>query len=160
VDYRVQPVLESLTDWLSRVPAKGPVNSALFNEGFGLMPLVSDSQRMSDHGAGILALQDLIPVQDDEPPEEKAQEDDVCVWSFGGPLDDEETDQETDEVPVPWESSEGQPAEQGSFYTLTDVAALALMVLVRAFLSFTLTLEIEGKLPWIRRGEQDVPEKP
>ena len=33
-------------------------------------------------------------------------------------------------------------------HTLTDVAALALMVLVRSFLSFTLTMEIEGKLPW------------
>ena len=33
-------------------------------------------------------------------------------------------------------------------HTMSDVAALALMVLVRAFLSFTLTLEIEGKLPW------------
>ena len=38
-------------------------------------------------------------------------------------------------------------------HTLTDVAALALMVLVRAFLSFTLTLEIEGKLPWVKRTE-------
>ena len=45
VDYRVQPVLDSLTDWLARVPAKGPVSGALFNEGFGLMLLVSDPQR-------------------------------------------------------------------------------------------------------------------
>ena len=45
-------------------------------------------------------------------------------------------------------------------HTLTDVAALALMVLVRAFLSFTLTLEIEGKLPWTMRAERDVPEQP
>jgi len=45
-------------------------------------------------------------------------------------------------------------------HTMTDVAALALMVLVRAFLSFTLTLEIEGKLPWAGRGERDAPEKP
>ena len=45
-------------------------------------------------------------------------------------------------------------------HTMTDVAALALMVLVRAFLSFTLTREIEGKLPWAGRGERDAPEKP
>ena len=38
-------------------------------------------------------------------------------------------------------------------HTMTDVAALALMVLVRAFLSFTLTVEIEGKLPWIKPGK-------
>ena len=40
-------------------------------------------------------------------------------------------------------------------HTMTDVAALALIVLIRAFLSFTLTLEIEGKLPWAARGERD-----
>ena len=39
-------------------------------------------------------------------------------------------------------------------HTMTDVAALALMVLVRAFLSFTLTVEIEGKLPWAKDSEQ------
>jgi len=115
VDYRVQPVLESLEDWLARVPSKGPVNGALFNEGFGLMLLVSDPQRMSDHGAGILALQDLIPVQE-EPPEDEAKEDDECEWSFGGPLSDEEPDEETDAVPAPWDPSEGQPLEQESFY--------------------------------------------
>ncbi len=45
-------------------------------------------------------------------------------------------------------------------HTMTDVAALALMVLVRAFLSFTLTLEIEGKLPWVKHGEQGVSKQP
>lgn len=45
-------------------------------------------------------------------------------------------------------------------HTISDVAALALMVLVRAFLSFTLTLEIEGKLPWAKPSSQDAPEKP
>ncbi len=45
-------------------------------------------------------------------------------------------------------------------HTMTDVAALALMVLVRAFLSFTLTVEIEGKLPWVKHREQDIPENP
>ena len=45
-------------------------------------------------------------------------------------------------------------------HTMTDVAALALMVLVRTFLSFTLTVEIEGKLPWVKQKEHDTPEKP
>ena len=40
-------------------------------------------------------------------------------------------------------------------HTMTDVAILALMVLIRAFLSFTLTLEIEGKLPWAARPERE-----
>ena len=45
-------------------------------------------------------------------------------------------------------------------HTMTDVAALALMVLVRTFLSFTLTLEIEGKLPWVKYREQGNLEEP
>jgi uncharacterized membrane protein len=40
-------------------------------------------------------------------------------------------------------------------HSLTDVAALALMVVIRSFLSFTLTLEIEGKLPWTREQSRD-----
>jgi hypothetical protein len=61
VDYRVQPVLETVEDWLARVPRSGPVTGALFNEGFGLMLLVSDAERMGAHGAGLLALHELIP---------------------------------------------------------------------------------------------------
>jgi uncharacterized membrane protein len=45
-------------------------------------------------------------------------------------------------------------------HTLTDVAALALMVLVRAFLSFTLSVEIEGKLPWIKRATPTAGDEP
>lgn len=40
-------------------------------------------------------------------------------------------------------------------HTVTDVAAPALMVLGRAFLSFTLTLEIEAKLPWSRKDKEN-----
>jgi uncharacterized membrane protein len=35
--------------------------------------------------------------------------------------------------------------------TFTSVGVLALIVLVRTFLSFTLQLEIEGRLPWRRK---------
>jgi hypothetical protein len=114
VDYRVQPVLDSLTDWLARVPTRGAVSGALFNEGFGLMLLVSDPQRMSDHGAGLLALKDLIPDPAGMPDEEDDEED--CEWSFGGPLGDEETDEATDSIPAPLEPCDGQPHEQDSFY--------------------------------------------
>jgi len=48
--------------------------------------------------------------------------------------------------------------------TLANVAVLALIVLIRTFLSFSLTMEIEGRLPWQRRpdgrdgqGNQDRP---
>jgi hypothetical protein len=120
VDYRVQPVLESLESWLLRTPASGPVTGALFNEGFGLMLLVGDPQKMSDHGAGILALKDLIPTEDDMQPTDQAQNDEDDEWSFGGPLGDEEPDEEpveaTDSAPIPWEPDPGRPLEQESFY--------------------------------------------
>ena len=37
-------------------------------------------------------------------------------------------------------------------HSLSDVAVLALIVFMRAFLSFSLMLEIEGKLPWRSSG--------
>ena len=37
--------------------------------------------------------------------------------------------------------------------TFQSIGVLALIVLVRTFLSFTLTLEIEGRWPWQRRPE-------
>ena len=113
VDYRVQPVLDSLSDWLARVPTTGPITGAMFTEGFGLMLLVSDPQKMSDHGAGILALKDLIPDPAEMPDEE---DDEHCEWSFGGPLGDEEPEEMTDAVPALWPPGDGQPREQESFY--------------------------------------------
>ena len=35
-------------------------------------------------------------------------------------------------------------------HTISSVAVLALVVVIRAFLSFTLAIEIEGRLPWQR----------
>jgi len=78
------------------------------------MLLVSDPRKMSDHGAGFLALKDLIPDPADRPDEDEEKEDDEeeYEWSFGGPLGDVEPDA----APVPWEPAEGQPLEQESFY--------------------------------------------
>jgi hypothetical protein len=68
---------------------------------------------MSDHGAGILALQELIPSPPGRPTEDEAQEDeDDSEWSFGGPLGDEEPD----EANPDWNPGEGRPQEQASFY--------------------------------------------
>jgi uncharacterized membrane protein len=33
-------------------------------------------------------------------------------------------------------------------HTMSGVAVLALLVVIRAFLSFTLSVEVEGRLPW------------
>jgi hypothetical protein len=40
--------------------------------------------------------------------------------------------------------------------TLSSVAVLALIVIIRAFLSMTLYLEVEGRLPWQPAREKEV----
>lgn len=40
-------------------------------------------------------------------------------------------------------------------HTLSSVAVLALVVVIRAFLSFTLAMEIEGRLPWQASTRED-----
>ncbi|MCI0580582.1 MAG: DUF1622 domain-containing protein, partial [Chloroflexi bacterium] len=40
--------------------------------------------------------------------------------------------------------------------TFQSVGVLAIIVLVRTFLSFTLELELEGRWPWQRRRTEDV----
>ncbi|WP_295542263.1 DUF3150 domain-containing protein [uncultured Thiohalocapsa sp.] len=55
VDGRIQPVVDSIEDWLGRLPLTAPITGALFNEGMGLALLLSDAERMAQHGAGQLA---------------------------------------------------------------------------------------------------------
>ena len=40
-------------------------------------------------------------------------------------------------------------------HTLSSVTVLALVVVIRAFLSFTLVLEIEGRLPWRKPAAEE-----
>ena len=42
--------------------------------------------------------------------------------------------------------------------TLTNVAVLGLIVLIRTFLSFALEFELRGSLPWQRKGKDDAVE--
>ncbi|MEA1049091.1 DUF3150 domain-containing protein [Lamprobacter modestohalophilus] len=55
IDPRIQPVVDSLDDWVRRLPMAAPIEGALFNEGLGLALLLSDAERMARHGAGQLA---------------------------------------------------------------------------------------------------------
>ena len=55
IDGRIQPVVDSLDDWLRRLPMAAPIEGALFNEGLGLALLLSDAERMARHGAGQVA---------------------------------------------------------------------------------------------------------
>jgi hypothetical protein len=50
-------VVDTIDDWFARVPADGPIEGPIFNEGMGLALLLGDSQRMARHGAGQRAMQ-------------------------------------------------------------------------------------------------------
>ena len=54
IDGRIQPVVDSINDWLQRLPMSAPIEGALFNEGLGLALLLSDAERMARHGGGQL----------------------------------------------------------------------------------------------------------
>ncbi len=43
--------------------------------------------------------------------------------------------------------------------TLPNLAALGLLVLVRTFLSWSLTVEMEGRWPWQARADKDEPDQ-
>ena len=55
IDARIQPVVDTIDDWLERLPKTGPIAGAIFNEGMGLALLLSDPERMARHGAGQMA---------------------------------------------------------------------------------------------------------
>lgn len=65
IDPRIQPILELVEGFLSRVPRRGSISGALFQEGFGLWLLLCDEARLARHGAGRLA-GDVDP--DSDPP--------------------------------------------------------------------------------------------
>lgn len=55
VDQRLQPVVNTVDDWMSRLP-DGTIEGALFGEGYGLALLLSDSSLLAKHGAGQLSV--------------------------------------------------------------------------------------------------------
>ncbi len=67
VDRRIDPVVTAIRQWLARLPATGPIEGQPFLEGWALMRLVSDAETMARHGAGLLALDALMPSHDNGP---------------------------------------------------------------------------------------------
>ena len=61
VDRRIDPVVQAISQWLARLPLTGPIEGQRFLEGWALMRLVSDAETMARHGAGLLALEALMP---------------------------------------------------------------------------------------------------
>ncbi|EGV29631.1 hypothetical protein ThidrDRAFT_3223 [Thiorhodococcus drewsii AZ1] len=110
IDPRIQPILELVEGFLSRVPRRGPISGALFQEGFGLWLLLCDEERLTRHGAGRLA-GDVDP--DSDPPERDSDVDAQRTEAERTPRldldDDSELTTETD-VPVTESVSSRKPA--------------------------------------------------
>lgn len=66
VDQRFQPIIDSIDDWVGRIPKNGPIDGSLFSEGYGLSLLLSDTERMTAHGAGRMAAQTAPPLSDED----------------------------------------------------------------------------------------------
>jgi hypothetical protein len=82
MDMRIQPVVDTLDGWFSRLPGEGPIAGPIFNEGMGLALLLSDARTMARHGAGQWSVQQgLGPMESDA--EEEA--------NVSSPLADTET---------------------------------------------------------------------
>jgi hypothetical protein len=67
VDGRIDPVVQTIGQWLGRLPDSGPIAGQAFLEGWALMRLVSDAETMARHGAGLLALEALMPAPEASP---------------------------------------------------------------------------------------------
>ncbi len=74
VDPRIQPILALVEGFLSRVPRRGPISGALFQEGFGLWLLLCDEARLARHGAGRLAgdVESEVETPDADPDDDRA----------------------------------------------------------------------------------------
>ena len=70
IDPRIQPVVDTIDDWVSRVPTTGPIEGGIFNEGLGLALLLSEAERMARHGAGQLAIQQGNAPEEEPDPEQ------------------------------------------------------------------------------------------
>lgn len=79
IDARIQPVVDTIDDWLERLPKTGPIAGAIFNEGMGLALLLGDPQRMARHGAGQLSIQQGTAEEVPEPEEPKSADFDAEV---------------------------------------------------------------------------------
>ena len=69
IDARIQPVVDSIDDWFSRLPLTAPITGAIFNEGMGLALLLSDPRRMARHAGGQWSIQSgaTLPEPDPDP---------------------------------------------------------------------------------------------
>ena len=71
LDYRVEPVVSTIDDLLSRIPSKGAIEGSILQEIFATAMLLADPIKTRQHGQGLLAAQgmskaDVVDADDDE----------------------------------------------------------------------------------------------
>ncbi|MBK1736272.1 hypothetical protein CKO15_13585 [Halorhodospira abdelmalekii] len=107
IDDRIQPVVDTIDQWLERLPATAPIQGALFNEGMGLALLLTDAERMARHGAGQVAgVQRSMPKLTGSQQSQKSTQDAVESSAVSPIKDDDalevelDTDTDTGAMPV------------------------------------------------------------
>ena len=104
VDRRIDPVVQALGQWLRRLPDAGPIEGQAFLEGWALMRLVSDAETMARHGAGLLALEALMPASEASPTLEATAAD------FDATLEPDPVDSVVPEIDVVRQDPTGTPS--------------------------------------------------
>jgi len=121
VDPRIQPVVDSIDDWVDRLPATAPIEGAVFTEGMGLALLLADAERMARHGAGQLAIQqgDTPAATDTPEPEEPAPEQLALVdfeAEFAALFEPEREPEDTEDADRTPEPEHAKEEEAASFF--------------------------------------------
>lgn len=66
VDPRIDPIVDTIDDWVGRLPKTGPIDGGLFNEGFGLAALLADPQKMHAHAVARAQVLDGVIEEDED----------------------------------------------------------------------------------------------
>ena len=69
IDARIQPVVDTIDDWLGRLPKTAPISGGIFNEGMGLAMLLADPSHLARHGGGQMAVRNgTAPIESEDDP--------------------------------------------------------------------------------------------
>jgi hypothetical protein len=109
VDPRLQPIVDTIDEWVRRLPKAGPIDGRLFNEGYGLALLLADPSRMAAHGAGRVAGHQAVVATPVDPEAESTEDPGTTGPTPPDDLfgDDAETASAGDGTPVAEEAAAG-----------------------------------------------------
>ncbi len=92
LDHRVQPVVATLDELLSRAPKTGALDGRYLNEMIATALLLSDPEKIKRHGQGLLQVENLMPLQIGEGSALSALEEAVGPLNDGVAVDRSEND--------------------------------------------------------------------